>query len=131
MKVVSNEDVVSSSLITLHGDNIEESDKQDIVTNIEFEATVPSIKKYFFCQRIIDFVNKLEFSDQTYKTNGNVRGGHYKGNLLFYMKDFMSIGTDCQPMYFMSTIFLKDIIDGVHVPQFQFSYIRNKTHTSH
>ena len=46
-------------MLTLHGDNIEESEKQDILTNIEFEAIVTQIKKYLFHQRIIDFVNKL------------------------------------------------------------------------
>ena len=62
--VGSNEYVAAASLITLHGDNIEEYDKQDIVTNIEFEAILPSIKKHFFHQRMVDFLNKLELSDQ-------------------------------------------------------------------
>ena len=39
--VDSNEYVTAASLITLHGDNIELSNKQDIVTSIEFEAIVP------------------------------------------------------------------------------------------
>ena len=35
--VISNEDVANASLVYLHGDNIEDYYKQDIVTNIEFE----------------------------------------------------------------------------------------------
>ena len=57
--VGSNEYVASVSLLTLHGNSTEESDKQDVVTNIEFEAIVSSIKKYFFHQCMVDFVNKL------------------------------------------------------------------------
>ena len=34
LTVGSNEDVEAASLLTLHGSNIEESDKQHIVTNI-------------------------------------------------------------------------------------------------
>ena len=44
----SNKDVVAASLINLHGKNTEESDKQDVVTNIEFEAIVPIIKISYF-----------------------------------------------------------------------------------
>ena len=40
-----NEDVAAASLLSLHGDNNLYSDKQDIVTNILFEAIVPSIKE--------------------------------------------------------------------------------------
>ena len=69
MNVGSNEE----SLITFNGDNIEEYDKHDIDTNIEFESIETSIKKYWFNQRMVDFVNKLEWSNQTYQTNGNVR----------------------------------------------------------
>ena len=43
----------------MNGDNIEESDKQEILTNIEFEAIVTPIKRYLFHQRMVDFVNKL------------------------------------------------------------------------
>ena len=38
-----NEYVADASLITLHDNSIKEYEKQDIVTNIEFEAIVPSI----------------------------------------------------------------------------------------
>ena len=62
---------------------MEEYDKQDTVTNIEFESIVPSIKGYFFNQRVVDFVNRLELSDQNYQTNGNLRDEKYNGNLLF------------------------------------------------
>ena len=34
------------------------------------------------------------------------------------MKDFVSFVTDGKSMYFMSTIFLKDDIDGVRFQQF-------------
>ena len=40
-----NEDFAATSFIYLHGDKIADSDKQDIVTNIYFEAIVSSIKK--------------------------------------------------------------------------------------
>ena len=43
-----NEDVADASLLTCNGIRIEDSDKQDIVTNIECEALVNSIKKFFF-----------------------------------------------------------------------------------
>ena len=59
---------------------IEEFYKQDIVTNIKFEVIVPSIKNYFFHQRIVYFLIKLELSDQKYQTNGIVRYEEYKGN---------------------------------------------------
>ena len=47
------------------------------------------------------------------------------------MKGSVSLGTDCQSIYFISTIFLKFAINGVRVPQFKLYYIRNTTHTSH
>ena len=47
------------------------------------------------------------------------------------MKDFVSLRTDLQSMYFMSTRCLKDKIDGVCVPQFKLAYIRETTHTLH
>ena len=46
--VGSNKYVADTSLLTLHGENIEDSDKQDIVSNTSFEAIIPSIKNYFF-----------------------------------------------------------------------------------
>ena len=52
-----------------------------------------------------------------------MRDESYKGKFLFTMKDFVSFGTDNQSMYFISTIFLKDKINGVLVPQFQLVYI--------
>ena len=50
-----NEDVAEMSMLSLHGENNEKSEKQDIVTNIEFEAIFSSIKRYFFHQIMIDF----------------------------------------------------------------------------
>ena len=70
MIVRSNEDFSSASLIYFHGNNTEDSDKQDIVTNTKFEAILTSIKKTFFHQRMVDFVNKLELSDQNTKLIG-------------------------------------------------------------
>ena len=57
LNVVSNEYVTAASLINLYDNKIEEYEKQDIVTNIEFEAIVPSSKNYFFHQYMVDFVN--------------------------------------------------------------------------
>ena len=55
-----NEDVAFASLFYFHGEKNEDNEKQDIIINIEFEAIVPSIKKSFFHQRMVSFVNKLE-----------------------------------------------------------------------
>ena len=62
---------------------------------------ITSINKNFFCQFMVGFVNKLELSDQKHQTNGVVRDENYKESLLFPMNDFVSLGTDCQSMYFM------------------------------
>ena len=43
----------------------------------------------------------------------------------------MLFGTDSRSMFFMSTRFLTDSIDGVCVPQFQLSYIIDTTHPSY
>ena len=45
---------------------------------------------------MVDFVNKLELSDQKYHTNADLRYKYYKGKYLFTMKEFVSFGTDCQ-----------------------------------
>ena len=47
------------------------------------------------------------------------------------MNYFVPFGKYFQLMYFMPTIFLKDNINGVRVPQFQLAYICNTTHPSH
>ena len=49
-----------------------------MVTNIQFESIVLSIKNYFFHQRMVDFLNKLELSDKKYQTNENIRDENYK-----------------------------------------------------
>ena len=77
MVVVINGDVASASFITLHGKNIGESEKKDIVTNIDFETMVHSIKRQFFHRRMVHLVNKLESSDKKYHTNRNVRDENY------------------------------------------------------
>ena len=89
MKVGSYEDFSDASLLNLHVDNIEESDKWNIFKDIKFKAIVPSIINHFFYQRMVDFLNKLEFNDQEYQTNGNARDENFKENLLFPMKDFV------------------------------------------
>ena len=38
---------------------------------------------------MVGFVNKLEFRDHKYKTNGTVRDEKYKEKLLFPMKNFL------------------------------------------
>ena len=80
---------------------------------------------------MVDCFNKLDFSDQKYKTNGTVRYYSYKGNFLFTMKNFVSFGTDHHQMLFMSTRFLKDDIDRVRVTQFQLAYICYAKHPLH
>ena len=77
---------------------------------------------------MVDFVNKIEVSDQKYQTNGNVRHKNYKGKLLYTMKEFVSFSTNIQSIYFMSTIFLKGNINGVRVTQFQLACISDTTH---
>ena len=53
--------------------NNEASEKQDIVIDIYFEAILNSIKRNFFHQGMFGFVDKLEFSDKKYQTNGTIR----------------------------------------------------------
>ena len=77
------------------------------------------------------FKNKIDSNDQKYKTNGTVRYENYEGNSLFPTKYFVLFGTDIQSIFFMSTRFLKDSIDGVRVPQFQLYYIIDTTHTTY
>ena len=129
--VSSNEDVASVLFIYLHVDIIVDSDKQYIVTNIEFEAIIPSIKNNLFHQCMVNFLHKLDLSDQKYQTNGVLRDENDKEKLFFPIKYFVSYGTYRQLMYFMSNIFLKDKIDGFCVQQFQLAYISKKTHPSH
>ena len=68
MNFGSNEDVTDASFLTLHVNNVEEYDKQERVSNIEFEDIVTSIKNDFFLQSMACFVNKLELSDKKYHT---------------------------------------------------------------
>ena len=66
MVVSRNEHVAAASFLSLHVENNEDYEKQDMVANIEFEARDNSIKKCLFHKRMVDFVNKLEFSHQKY-----------------------------------------------------------------
>ena len=60
------------------------------------------------------------------KTNRTLRVESYKVNFSFTTQDFVPFGTDCQYMFYMSKVLLKDMIDGVRVPQFQLDYICDK-----
>ena len=80
---------------------------------------------------MMNFVNKIELNYQRQKNSGNQIDENYKRKFLFTVKDSVLFGKYRQSMYFMSTIFLKDNIDAVRVPQFQLAYIRNTNHTSH
>ena len=73
-------------MIYLHFYTIGDSEKQDIVTNIECEAIIPSIKNNFFHQRMVDYLNKLELSDQKYKNIRVLRDENDMVKLLFLMK---------------------------------------------
>ena len=80
---------------------------------------------------MVNFVNKLDLSDQKHQTNGNKRDEDYKKRLLYSMDYFVSFGTDHQSIYFMSTRFLRYKINVDRVPNFQLVYIRDTSHTSH
>ena len=81
-------------MLSFHDDNNEDDEKQDIITNIDFEAIVPSMKNNFFYHIMVDFVNKVEFIDQEYQTDGTVRDESYKGKFLFPTKDCVLFGKD-------------------------------------
>ena len=49
----------AAPFIFFHGDNIKDSKKQDIVSNIKFEAIITSIKNNFLHQRMAIFLNKV------------------------------------------------------------------------
>ena len=49
---------------------------------------------------MVDFVNKIELSDQIYQNNGIVRYENYKGRCIFPMRDLVPLGSDSQSMYF-------------------------------
>ena len=103
-------------VLSLNGNNIGYSDRQDIVSKKSFESIITSIKKNFFHQRMMIFINNLELSDKNHRNNGNGRDEHYKRKFLISMKDFVSFATYHQSIYFVSNRFSKDNIDGVCVP---------------
>ena len=88
--VNSNEDVASASLLSLQGNNIEDYEKLDIVSNTEFEVIIPSIKINFFHRRMMNSVNELDLSYQKYHTNGNGGDENYKQKSLFPINDIVS-----------------------------------------
>ena len=51
--------LLPASVSTLNVIKTGKYDKQDIVTNINFEDIIPSSRKYFYHQRMVDFVNKI------------------------------------------------------------------------
>ena len=63
MVVKINEDVAALSFLSLYGNRTEDDEEKDIVTKIEFEFILASIKNCFFHQRMVDFMNKVELSD--------------------------------------------------------------------
>ena len=50
---------------------------------------------------MIHFVNKLEFNDQKYQSNGSVRDDNYRIKLLFTIEKLVSFGTDRQSIFYM------------------------------
>ena len=50
---------------------------------------------------MVDFVNKLELSDQKYQTNGILGSENYKEKFLFPMKEYSLFGTDHQSIFNM------------------------------
>ena len=87
--IISNEDVSAASLLCFNRDKIEDSYRQDIVSNIIFESIITSIKNNFFNQRTMNTVNKIDLSDQKYQTNGIIIYKSYKVKFLFLMKNFV------------------------------------------
>ena len=79
---------------------------------------------------MVGFLNKLKVSYQNFLTNGNIRDENYWQKLLFSMNDFVSFSTDCQSIYFMLTIFLKNKINVVRVTPFKLSYNHDTSHPS-
>ena len=73
MVVSTSNYVADASLFFFHEDNNEDYDKQERDKNIKFEAKIASIKKNLFHRLMVDFVDKLELSDQKYQTNVTVR----------------------------------------------------------
>ena len=65
---------------------------------------------------MVEFVNKPELYDHKYQTYRTVKDEKCKGKFLFTIKYLVPFGTGRQPIYFMSTRFLKDKIDGVRIP---------------
>ena len=72
MVIRINEYVAAASLLYSNVENNDKLVKWDIVTNIEFEAIVSSIKNHFFHQCMI-LKNKIKSNDHKYKTNGTLR----------------------------------------------------------
>ena len=67
MVVRSNEYVADTLLIYLCGDNIEDTEKHEIVKNIKFEAIIISIKNNFFHHHMFFLVIEIELSDKEIK----------------------------------------------------------------
>ena len=79
-----------------------------------FDAVVTARKKRFHTH-MIEFMNRLYLNSRKYQTNGTVIDEYYKRKFVFHIKEFVSFGTYCQAMFYMSNIPPKDNIDGVCV----------------
>ena len=51
-----------------------------------------------------------ELNDKTFQTRRPVRDKNYKDKFVFYIKDFVSFGTDCQPMFLFQIYSYKRIL---------------------
>ena len=56
---------------------------------------------------MVDFVNNLELSQKNYQNNVSIRDGNYNGKLLFTIKEFVSLETRHQSMYYFVNQILK------------------------
>ena len=57
----------------------------------------------FFCQHMIEFVNRLELNNNKCQKNVAVRYENYRVKFVFTMKVFVSILTYHQPMFLCQT----------------------------
>ena len=89
-----------------------------MVAGIYCYTVVPEIEGIIFDHKIIQFFYRLDFKYQKYQSCGTIIEESYKGKLLFTTKEFLSFGTDCGSIFFMSNRLLKENIYGVHVSQF-------------
>ena len=80
---------------------------------------------------MISFVNILEFNNNIYQINVNVKNNNCRGKFLFRIRDQVYFGTDCQSVFYMPNKLFKILIYGVHFLKFELTCIRNTNHTLH